>query len=1025
MRPKLFVIIKHMSTALFVRSVYSLLKSTLTIPVMVKRAAEAGFDSLALVDNNVLAGAMAFKKECAKYQIKPIYGLDFKVNYHGNEYPIVLYARNDEGFKELISFSNALMRGEHLDLCEVRQQSENCFLALLADDCPFSKEAALKTLTLAKIKQVQAELKGFLVAIPDCDIAYNRQIKDFLKPLLKECGIKTIALNRTFYLKEEDVFEYEILRCIDNKTLIKDLAGIYQTGRYFLSPDEYRELYDHDDLMMADLLASRCNVELAMKTSLPDYPLKQAVSSKDYLRALCFEGLRRRLHGKEDRHYQKRLNYELDVIIKMNFTDYFLIVYDFILFAKKNAILVGPGRGSAAGSLVAYCLGITEIDPLRYGLLFERFLNPERVSMPDIDTDFPDDRRDEVIDYVKSRYGEQHVAHIVTYGTLKARQVLRDVGRVMNRPNYEMDALCKLVPATLDMTLNKAYNEVSAFKHKIDSSPDLKQLFKSACVLEGNPRHISTHAAGIVMSQKPLNEVVPLIAIEKDLYSTQYTMEHLEEMGLIKMDFLGLRNLSIIAEICKEAGGLDIRKIPLNDEKTLKLIRDVDTLGVFQLESSGMMNLLAKLKPNCFEDIAVVIALFRPGPMENIPLYLQNRANPDAIDYLHKDLIPILKETYGVIIYQEQIMSISRVMAGFSYGKADILRRAMSKKKEQELLRMKDEFIAGCISRGYDRQLGEKVYDLILRFANYGFNKSHSIAYGMVAYQMAYLKANYPLFFYKSLLNGAIASTAKTYEYLLECEGRGVKVLAPEINCSNDAYQIVKSSIVMPLSVVKEVGSSICKKIETERQQNGPFKNYLDAVIRLVRIGVDKGAIASLISAGAFDVFNYSRYTMLQNLSSALMYADTHKDESALFDLDDEPLIREYQDDLQMLAYREKEALGFYFSYNPIRELRKRLDSSLRPLISLKNCYGWQKGLGLVRTLRQHRTKRGDLMAFVEVSDDTGDFSLVVMPDLYQRYMSELKKGVNVLFSGNIEKEGSLLVKKLEVIRDEQNTDRR
>lgn len=1014
-----------MSTALFVRSVYSLLKSTLTVPAMVKKAAEDGFSSLALVDNNVLAGAMAFKKECAKYQLKPLYGLDFKASYQGEDYPVVLYARNDEGFKELIVFSNALMKGEHLDLVEVAGKSANCFLALMADDCPFSKEAALKTLTISRIEQVRADLKHFMVAIADCDIAYNRGIRDFLKPLLKECGIRTFALNRTFYLQKEDVYEYEILRCIDNKTLIKDLAGVYETGRYFLSPDEYAALYDHDDLMMAELLASRCNVELAMKTSLPRYPLKLNVSAQDYLRALCYEGLRRRLHGQEDQRYRQRLNYELDVIIKMDFTDYFLIVYDFILFAKKNNILVGPGRGSAAGSLVAYCLGITEIDPIRYGLLFERFLNPERVSMPDIDTDFPDDRRDEVIAYVKSRYGEQRVAHIITYGTLKARQVLRDVGRVMNRPNFEMDALCKLVPATLDMTLRKAYAEVPAFKHKIDSSKELTQLFKSACALEGNPRHISTHAAGIVMSQKPLSEVVPLVAIEKDLYSTQYTMEHLEQLGLIKMDFLGLRNLSIIAEVCREAGGLDIRKIPMNDSKTLKLIADVDTLGIFQLESPGMMNLLGKLKPNCFEDIAVAIALFRPGPMENIPLYIQNRANPQAIVYLHKDLIPILKETYGVIIYQEQIMSISRLMAGFSYGKADILRRAMSKKKEQELLKMKGEFIEGCRQRGYDQQLAEKVYELILRFANYGFNKSHSIAYGMVAYQMAYLKANYPLFFYKSLLNGALASTSKTYEYFLECEGRGVKVLSPDLNRSADTYQIVGSAIIMPLSVVKEVGSSICKKIENERRERGVFKSYLDAVVRLVRIGVDKGAIASLICAGAFDGFAYSRYTMLQNLTSALMYAETHRNEGALFDLDDEPLIREYRDDLQMLAYREKEALGFYFSYNPIRELRNRLDSSLQPLISLKHSYGFQRGLGLIRTLRQHRTKRGDLMAFIEVSDDTGDLSLVVMPDLYKRYLGELKKGANILFSGNIEKEGSLLVKKLEVIADEQNTDRR
>ena len=746
---------------------------------------------------------------------------------------------------------------------------------------------------------------------------------------------------------------------------------------------------------------------MAFRTSLPEFKTPNDVSSKDYLSALCKEGLKRRLKNRLTNEYISRLQYELDVIIKMHFEDYFLIVYDFILYAKKKGIMVGPGRGSAAGSLVSYCLGITEIDPIKYGLLFERFLNPERISMPDIDTDFPDDRRDEVVAYVKEKYGKDHVGHIITYGTLKTKQVLRDVARVLKYTTVETDSIAKLIPNSLNTSLMDAYNTIPLFNQKINSDKKYQFLFEIALKLEGNPRHESTHAAGIVFSKNVLSDVVPMISIESDLDSTQYSAEYLEDLGLIKMDFLGLRNLGIIAEIMDDINPkFDINRIPLNDKKTFELISNVNLLGVFQLESNGMQNLARRMRPNSFEELSMMIALFRPGPMENIPSFLENRAHREKIKYLTKELEPILKETYGIIVYQEQIMSIARKLANFSYGKADVLRRAMSKKKAKELEKLKPEFIDGCLKNGYDISLANELYELILRFANYGFNKSHSIAYGLVAYRMAYLKANYPLYFYKALLNGTIGASEKTYAYIKEIRGRNIGLLGLSINRSSDEYQIVDDKILLPLSICKDVGSANVSKIIKAK----PFTSYVDAICKLTEEGVDIKALTSLIASGAFDEFGLSRYSMALNLSRVIQYANSTNGLN-LFGGDDTPIVENVADDMMVLASKEKEVLGFYFKFDPIERVKQKYHISVPSISEIK--MGSACGFGQIVRIKQIRTKKGQRMCFVDVNDESASISLAVMPNIYDQYIEGLNKAHYVYFEGKKEREDSLLIRKM------------
>ena len=657
-------------------------------------------------------------------------------------------------------------------------------------------------------------------------------------------------------------------------------------------------------------------------------------------------------------------------------------------------------------------------------------MNPERISMPDIDTDFPDNRRDEVIRYVEELYGKHRVSHIITFNTLAAKQVLRDVGKAMEINPRQIDRLCKLVPNVLKATLDFAYHNEPRFKEIINNGETMGRLYAVARKLEGLPRHASLHAAGIVFSNEDIEQVCPLIDVDEGVCATQFTMEYLEELGLIKMDFLGLRNLTIIDEIVQHINAasdqkLDIMHIPLDDPKTYALIRAVDTVGVFQLESEGMKNLIRKMQPKSFEDIVATIALFRPGPMENIPEYLDRRAHQEKVDYIHPSLQPILQNTYGIMIYQEQIMQVAQTMAGFTLGKADNLRKAISKKKGEELQKMREEFIQGALQKGYTEALAQRVYALIMKFANYGFNRSHSVAYGMIAYQLAYLKANAPLYFFNSLLNSVIGSETKTSEYVFEARKRRIQILLPDVNRSCNQYVIEENALRFPFVGINGIGSAVSSQIVEERKKKGQFRDFFDFTARMNGNKIGKKTIEILIYAGALDCFKFARASLMASLDDALRYADLVKIEDVdqvLFDFDlvSKPAMTVVKDNAAIRAEKEKEAIGFYLSRHPIADVRSKMGRELPVLVSLPKHKGrYVKFVCLIDRCRQYRTKNGDMMMFVVGSDETGKFDLVCMPNIYRQHADDLVKGTYLYVEGIVDKETSCLVKKLTKIERE------
>lgn len=1014
---------------LHTRTSYSLLNSTIRIPQLVSQSKKLGFNAVACTDINTMHGAMEFNKCCKKEGIKPIFGLETEFDFHGRNCNCLILAKNDDGFKKLLKISSLLNSSQSIVALAQMMSYKNDWIVIVYGEGGLLEEAAIHEDT-SQIHQTLIDLQetigDYYIGLSWQETSFWRLRNQLLKQCAKAIDIKTVALNKIYYLNKEDSEAYRILCGIRLSKTLQDKSLSLVTGRYFLSKEEMMNLYDEEDLHETENIASMCNVTMSfLKTSLPKFNCPNGLSSDNYLTQLCMAGLKKRFKDKSvPAAYVQRLKYELNIILSMQFSDYFLIVWDFIRFSRLNRIYVGPGRGSAAGSLVAWCLGITHIDPLEYGLLFERFLNPDRISMPDIDTDFPDNRRDEVIQYVKNKYGKDHTAHIATFGTLGAKQVLRDVGRVMEVGLNKVDTLCKAVPNRLKITLKEAFDTDNRFRQLVNSDRQYQLLFKQALKLEGLPRHISMHAAGIVMSLLPLSEVVPVIELETDMVATQYTMEHLEELGLIKMDFLGLRNLTIIDEIVQKIKAhhpdFDIMKIPLDDQKTFRCLKEVDTVGIFQLESDGMRSLIRKIQPVCFEDIVVAIALFRPGPMENIPLYLENRLNPEKINYLHADLKKILESTYGIIIYQEQIMQIAQKMAGFSLAKADVLRKAMSKKKEDELIGLQNDFINGSIKKGYHEELARKVYDLILKFANYGFNKSHSVAYGLLAYQLAYLKANAPLEFFEALLTSVIGSESKTSEYIDECRRRNVKILGPSINFSKENYCIENDAIRFPLRAIKGIGEAAAKEIIDERNR-GQFTDYFDFIARIGARKISRKVIECLIDSGALDEFNINRKSLHASLDDAVSYGDLVRIETegqVRIDLGlvSKPVLTVMKDDMLERAAKEKAVLGFYFSSHPILTIKKQKNITTENLAVLKRRIGNINGFALITRTRTHRTKKGDMMMFLSVTDESTEFDIAVMPNQYQRYRTILEKGVYILFEGKKDREDSCILQRCDKI---------
>lgn len=1018
-----------MSTHLCVRSAYSLLNGTMTVQKIVHQAKELGFESVALTDVNTMHGVMEFVLECKKVNIKPIIGLEISVSYSEYNFPLLCLAKNDLGYKALLKLSSLVnTESKVIDIQTVLEFQNNLFLILYSDHSLFDQ-----SLLNGNDKDIEELARKLWRLLPNLILGISRQEDRFtskqnirLRTILNQFSVKTTACHRVYYAEAEEDENLRVLRAIDKQMLLSDKNLVKESFRYFLSDDEMLKLYGKEDCQMSDTIASQCDLKWeSQKTYLPKFDTPKGISSSQYLTQLCLAGLEKRLEGNESIGvYRARLKSELDVIVSMQYEDYFLIVWDFIRFAKTQNIYVGPGRGSAAGSLVSYCLGITHVDPLKYDLLFERFLNPERISLPDIDTDFPDNRRDEVIQYVLNKYGKEHVAHISTFGTLAAKQVLRDVGRVMEISVRDLDSISKTIPNTLKITLAQAYNQSDRFRQLINSDERYQKLFKIASALEGLPRHISTHAAGIVMSSVNLSEVVPMIQIESDMLSTQFTMEYLESLGLIKMDFLGLRNLTIIDEVVqaiqKEKNiSLNILKVPLDDRKTLSLVHNVDTVGIFQLESEGMKNLLRQMKATRFEDIVATIALFRPGPMENIPEYINAKEKPSEIRYIVPELKPIVESTYGIMIYQEQIMQVAQKLAGFSLAKADLLRKAMSKKNANELTKLEQTFIQGCVKNNYPETIAKEIYNLIFKFANYGFNKSHSVAYAMISYQMAYLKANHPDYFFVALLNSVIGSEGKTFEYLQEAKSHNVGILGPSVNKSRDRYYLDNDSIRFPLQIIKGIGTVLSKEILLE-QHKGIFKDYYDFVVRMNTHRISKANFESLIDAGALDEFNLSRNTMKASLQDALNYADMIKIEKNQQISIDTSLVKPLDlivvpDHALERVENERAVIGFYLSDHPLIYIKKKYNNlNSIALLNISNTN--QSFIAMIKKIKQHRTKTGSLMAFIQVYDESGDMDCVLMPNQYQMIADQLKINALVKVEGLIEKEKSCLVKKIDMI---------
>lgn len=1022
-----------MSTHLMVRSAYSLLQGTMSVERLVTQAKALGYTSVALTDRLTMTAIPEFVTLCAKVGLQPILGVELDLVIGDSVCPLVCLAATNDGYHWLIRQSSRQNTVKTpltlMDLASaVKDPRHPDVIFILPSVNPYFEPEFIKQTPDALIEKLLSlgnTVPSLYIGLTKQESAFYQKANALIKTLLKKGPLKTVALHQVYYAQGTDEELYQVLRGIELQLTIKDDRLVKTPYRYMLDQEEFKSLYAKEDLDASDEIAKCCQVTLNQaKTTLPRFETPQGISASQYLTQLCLQGLTKRLGTTPSPAYKQRLKDELAVIVSMHYEDYFLIVWDFILFAKKSGIYVGPGRGSAAGSLVAYCLGITHVDPLKFNLLFERFLNPERISMPDIDTDFPDDRRDEVIRYVCAKYGQDHVAHISTFGTLAAKQVLRDVGRVLDISVREIDAISKAVPSMIKITLKDAYQSSARFKTLIDSDLRYTQLYQLALGLEGLPRHISTHAAGVVLSGMDLSEVVPLIKVEEDMVSTQYTMEYLEALGLIKMDFLGLRNLTIIDQVVKAIKtylheDLEILKIPLDDAKTMELIRRVDTVGIFQLESDGMKNLLRQMKATKFDDIVATIALFRPGPMENIPVYIKAKENASSIRYLHPDLKAIVEDTYGVLIYQEQIMQVAQKMAGFTLGRADLLRKAMGKKDPEKLMSLKAEFIRGCLAKGYDQKLADELYELIFKFANYGFNKSHSVAYAMISYQMAYLKANYPTMFYAALLSSVIGGDLKTSQYLEEARAHGVNILPPSINESTEIYELSEAGIRLPLLLIRSVGGAACREILNERSL-GPFKSFHDFVARINTRRFSRPSVEALIDAGAFDEFGYNRKSLLASLDEAYQYADLVKIEGKdqiridLGLINTPDIIRVKELPLEK-AEREKLVLGFYLSDHPLLHVKQHLQIK-SSILALEPGQNGVTLVAMVKAVKQHRTKKGDLMAFLTLSDEAGECSGVLMPNLYLPISDKLSKGTFVMIEGNCEEEGSVFIKKISLL---------
>ena len=1053
-------------THLHVHTEYSLLDGSNKIKEYVARVKKLGMDSAAITDHGVMYGVIDFYKEAKAQGIKPILGCEVYVapgsrfdkeagNNEDRYYHLVLLAENNEGYQNLmkivsIGFIDGFYYKPRVDIETLETYHEGIIAlsACLAGEIPryimrgMYEEACKSALRYQNI----FGKNNFFLELQDHGMPEQKQVNQSLLRMSREMGIELVATNDVHYTYAEDVKPHDILLCLQTGKRLSDEDRMrYEGGQYFVkSPEEMATLFPYapEALENTYKIAQRCNVEIEFGvTKLPKYDVPEGYTSWEYLNKLCWDGFAER-YPDDTGKLRDQLTYELSIIQKMGYVDYFLIVWDFIKYSRDHGIAVGPGRGSAAGSLVSYTLGITNIDPAKYQLLFERFLNPERVSMPDIDVDFCFERRQEVIDYVVRKYGKDRVAQIVTFGTLAARGVLRDVGRVMDMPYAFVDSIAKMVPQELNITLDRALKTNPEFKTLYDTNEQVKELVDMSMRLEGLPRHTSMHAAGVVISQKAVDEYVPLSRAQDGSLTTQFTMTTLEELGLLKMDFLGLRTLTVIqnaVRMVEQGHGckIDVDHIDYNDKAVLDSLGTGKTDGVFQLESTGMKNFMKELKPQSLEDIIAGISLYRPGPMDFIPQYIRGKNHPETITYDCPQLESILEPTYGCIVYQEQVMQIVQKLAGYTLGRADLVRRAMSKKKAAVMQQERQNFVygneaegvPGCISRGIPENVANKIYDDMIDFAKYAFNKSHAAAYAVVAYQTAWLKYYYPVEFMAALMTSVIDNSTKVSEYILTCRQMNIGILAPDVNESESAFSVSGGAIRYGLNAIKSIGRPVIESIIAERKAGGPYVDLSDFIHRLPGKDVNKRVVENLIKSGAFDSFPANRRQMMliygQIMDEAAQKKKTElAGQMSLFDFAAEedkeafkvkiPVVAEYNKG-DLLAF-EKEVLGFYISGHPLEEYEEQWKRGISHVTTdflppeegeLPKVHDGERATvgGMITTKTMKATKTNKMMAFITIEDLVGTVEVIVFPRDYEKIGKMLNVDDKVFVSGRISAE--------------------
>lgn len=1060
---------------LHVHSEYSLLDGACRIGSMMDRVKELGQDAIALTDHGVMYGCIDFYKKAKEAGIKPIIGCEVYVARRGMEdriygvdneaYHLVLLCKDRTGYENLCYLvSQAYLKGFYgkprVDLKLLRERHEGlialsaCLAGAIAQDLLQEDYDAARSYAL-ELKDIFGE-DNFYLELQDHGIPEQRAVNQGIMRLSRELNLPLVVTNDAHYLRREDSVIQDVLLCVQTGKTVDDPNRMkFQTDEFYLkSEEELRQLFPNCPEAFENTvkIAQRCNLDFEFhKYHLPSFPVPEGYTNEEFFRKLCEDGFSQRYEN-PPKEYRERLEYEIGVISRMGYVNYYLIVWDFIRYAKESGIPVGPGRGSGAASIVAYCLHITEVDPMQYGLIFERFLNPERVSMPDFDTDFCQERRGEVIAYVMEKYGSDHVAQIATFGTMAARGAIRDVGRALNFSYGETDVVAKQVPATPHITLEKALETSPRLKEMYNQDERVKKLIDTAMTLEGMPRNTSTHAAGVVITADPVYTYVPL-AKNDDTAVTQYTMTTIEELGLLKMDFLGLRNLTVIQDaqeqIQQVQPDFDISKIPDNDQETFDMLAEGKTQGVFQLESAGITGVCINMHPNSIEDLTAIVALYRPGPMDSIPTFIANKLDPKKITYKTPLLEPILKITYGCIVYQEQVIEIFRTLAGYTMGQADNIRRAISKKKhaviqaERQVFVYGDEKqgIPGCIANGVSEEAAQSLYDEIVAFADYAFNKAHAVCYAVVSYQTAYLKCHYPRQYMAALMTSVLDSAAKISGYIAECKEMGIATLPPDVNHSFDHFTVEGDAIRFGMGAIKNVGRGLIRTMVAKREEGGPFKSLEDFLQRMGEGELNKRAVENFIKCGSMDCFGYHRSQLLavydvmmdsvassrrRNLDGQMGMFSMLQDTDAAVSIPIPQLAELKKADLMLM---EKETTGIYLSGHPMIDYRPYLKNThVVPIGVLmeEDCPYEDEQIvsvaGIVQTVKLKTTRNNSMMAYVTIEDDTGGVELLVFSKVLSQYGGYLRENQPVVIVGKLsirdEKEPQIIVNRARPISD-------